>query len=76
AKIYPQLESNTSRDSNPPGKIFHQTLNENMWMLYASCAYSCIYHTLEEEQKTLIENDLFKHMIELFVITYGHDFDI
>ncbi|HGY9584284.1 TPA: heparinase II/III family protein [Vibrio harveyi] len=76
AKVYPTLESNTSRDSNPPGKIFHQTLNENMWMLYASCAYSCIYHTLEEEQKTLIENDLFKQMIELFVVTYGHDFDI
>ncbi|MFN1617002.1 heparinase II/III domain-containing protein [Vibrio rotiferianus] len=76
AKVYPTLESNTSRDSNPPGKIFHQTLNENMWMLYASCAYSCIYHTLEEKQKTLIENDLFKQMIELFVVTYGHDFDI
>ncbi|WP_226569703.1 heparinase II/III domain-containing protein [Mangrovibacter yixingensis] len=76
AKIYPTLESNTSRDSNPPGKIFHQTLNENMWMLYASCAYSCIYHTLEENQKSLIENDLFRQMIDLFVVTYGHDFDI
>ncbi|CAM2891121.1 heparinase II/III domain-containing protein [Vibrio diazotrophicus] len=76
AKVYPTLESNTSRDSNPPGKIFHQTLNENMWMLYASCAYSCIYHTLEKEQRSLIENDLFKQMIELFVVIYGHDFDI
>ncbi|EKP0308885.1 heparinase II/III family protein [Aeromonas veronii] len=76
AKVYPTLESNTSRDSNPPGKLFHQTLNENMWMLYASCAYSCIYHTLSEAQKSLIENDLFKQMIDLFVVTHGHDFDI
>ena len=76
AKVYPSLESNTSRDSNPPGKIFHQTLNENMWMLYASCAYSCVYHTISEDEKALIENDLFKQMIELFVVTYGHDFDI
>ncbi|MEZ9058500.1 heparinase II/III family protein [Vibrio pelagius] len=76
AKVYPSLGSNTSRDSNPPGKIFHQTLNENMWMLYASCAYSCVYHTISEDEKTLIENDLFKQMIELFVVTYGHDFDI
>lgn len=76
ANVYPSLESNTSRDSNPPGKIFHQTLNENMWMLYASCAYSCVYHTISEDEKTLIENDLFKQMIELFVVTYGHDFDI
>jgi len=76
ANVYPTLESNISRDSNPPGKIFHQTLNENMWMLYASCAYSCIYHTLSEDQKTFIETNLFKQMIELFVVTYGHDFDI
>ncbi|PMM03121.1 heparinase II/III domain-containing protein [Vibrio breoganii] len=76
AKVYPTLESNVSKDTNPPGKIFHQTLNENMWMLYASCAYSCIFHTLSDEQKALIENDLFKQMIDLFVVTYGHDFDI
>ncbi|MGV2987923.1 heparinase II/III family protein [Vibrio sp. E150_011] len=76
AKVYPTLESNTSRDTNPPGKIFHQTLNENMWMLYASCAYSCVYHTLSDDQKHLIETDLFKQMIDLFVVTYGHDFDI
>ncbi|CAM3124914.1 heparinase II/III domain-containing protein [Vibrio rarus] len=76
AKVYPGLESNVSKDTNPPGKIFHQTLNENMWMLYASCAYSCVFHTLSDEQKTLIENDLFKLMIDLFVVTYGHDFDI
>ncbi|NUW75743.1 heparinase II/III family protein [Vibrio mediterranei] len=76
ANVYPTLESNVSRDTNPPGKIFHQTLNENMWMLYASCAYSCVYHTLSDEQKQHIETDLFKQMIDLFVVTYGHDFDI
>ncbi|MUJ27718.1 chondroitin lyase [Aliivibrio fischeri] len=76
ATVYPTLESNISRDSNPPGKLFHQTLNENMWMLYASCAYSCIYHTISEEQKRLIEDDLLKQMIEMFVVTYAHDFDI
>ncbi|WP_070971269.1 heparinase II/III domain-containing protein [Vibrio sonorensis] len=76
AEVYPTLESNVSRDTNPPGRLFHQTLNENMWMLYASCAYSCIYHTLSEQQKRLIEDDLFKQMIEMFVVTYAHDFDI
>ncbi|WP_435234315.1 heparinase II/III domain-containing protein [Psychromonas sp. PT13] len=76
ATIYPTIESNVSLDSNPPGKLFHQTLNENMWMLYASCAYSCIYHTLSDAQKQQIEDDLLKQMIEMFVVTYGHDFDI
>ena len=76
ATVYPTLEDNTSRDSNPPGKLFHQTLNENMWMLYASCAYSCVFHTLSDAEKTLITDDLFKPMIHMFVVTYGHDFDI
>ena len=76
ATVYPTLESNVSRDSNPPGKLFHQTLNENMWMLYASCAYSCIYHTLDETQKRHIEDNLLKQMIDMFVVTYAHDFDI
>ncbi|NLS13758.1 alginate lyase family protein [Vibrio sp. SM6] len=76
ATVYPTLESNVSRDTNPPGRLFHQTLNENMWMLYASCAYSCVYHTLDDAQKAHIENDLFKQMIEMFVVTYAHDFDI
>jgi hypothetical protein len=76
AKVYPTLELNTSRDTNPPGRLFHQTLNENMWMLYSSCAYSCIRHELSEDERSLIENDLFKLMIELFVETYAADFDI
>ncbi|MCV2402181.1 heparinase II/III family protein [Marinomonas sp. C2222] len=76
ATVYPTLEDNTSRDTNPPGKLFHQTLNENMWMLYSSCAYSCVYHTLSDSQKTLITDNLFKPMIHMFVVTYGHDFDI
>ncbi|RKF18092.1 chondroitin lyase [Alginatibacterium sediminis] len=76
ARVYPTLELNTSRDSNPPGRLFHQTLNENMWMLYASCAYSCIRHTFDESQRNAIENDLFKLMIELFVDVYAEDFDI
>ncbi|MFT2098879.1 heparinase II/III family protein [Marinomonas sp. 2405UD66-6] len=76
AHVYPELEDNTSRDSNPPGKLFHQTLNENMWMLYASCAYSCVYHTLTDDERTLITENLFKPMIHMFVVTYGKDFDI
>jgi hypothetical protein len=76
ANVYPTLEDNTSRDTNPPGKLFHQTLNENMWMLYASCAYSCIFHTLTDDEKSLITENLFKPMIHMFVVTYGHDFDI
>lgn len=76
AKVYKTRDLNISRDSNKPGRLFHQTLNENMWMLYSSCAYSCIRHKLTEDQQQLIENDLFKVMLEMFVVTYAENFDI
>ena len=76
AKVYKTRELNISRDSNKPGRLFHQTLNENMWMLYSSCAYSCIRHELTKAQQQLIENDLFKVMLEMFVVTYAENFDI
>ena len=76
AKVYKTRDLNISRDTNKPGRLFHQTLNENMWMLYASCAYSCIRHELTEDQQQLIENDLFKVMLEMFVVTYAENFDI
>jgi len=76
AKVYKHRELNISRDSNKPGRLFHQTLNENMWMLYSSTAYSCIRHKLTDDQQQLIENDLFKVMLEMFVETYAENFDI
>ena len=76
ATVYPTRELNISRDTNKPGRLFHQTLNENMWMLYASCAYSCIRHELTDSQQHLIETDLFKVMLKMFVETYAENFDI
>ena len=76
ARVYPTLESNVSRDTNPPGRLFHQTLNENMFMLYASCAYSCVFNTMDAKTRAPIENDLFREMIKMFTVTYAHDFDI
>ena len=76
AQMYPQLPFNISHDSNSAGRLFHQTLNENMWLLYASCAYSCIVHQLSEADRDLIISQLFRPMINLFVNIYSHDFDI
>lgn len=76
ARKYLDIPFNVSRDSNKPGRLFHQTLNENMWLLYASEAYSCIRHHLSESERESIESRLFRPMVEMFVDTYSHDFDI
>jgi hypothetical protein len=76
ADIYPTLTLNQSKDTNPPGRLFHQTLNENMWLMYASLAYACIKSELSDDQKNHIETRLFREMIIMFTETYAHDFDI
>lgn len=76
AERYPGLTLNISRDSNPPGRLFHQTLNENMWLMYASLAYACVKSEMAEVDRQLVENQLLREMVTLFTDTYGHDFDI
>lgn len=76
ADVYLSLPLGVSKDTNPPGRLFHQTLNENMWMLYSAIAYSSIRHTLSADEQKIITEKLFKPMIDLFTIDYAHDFDI
>lgn len=76
ANLYPTLSNAISRDSNPPGRLFHQTLNENMWLLYGAEAYSCIRHTLSDAEQHLVERDLLREMALQAVVTHAKDFDI
>ncbi|WP_411991580.1 heparinase II/III family protein [Agarivorans sp. DSG3-1] len=63
------------RNTNPPGRLFHQILNEHVWLLYSSLGYSCIKHWLNDEQRQHIESKLFQPMLDMFTVKYGHDFD-
>lgn len=58
ASIYPTLPEHPVKKSYAPGKLFWQSLNEAVWMVYTSQAYDCIYDFLSESDRTLIENNL------------------
>lgn len=76
ASIYPWLGSNVSKDSNAPGRLFHQTLNENMFMLYAVEGYHCIMPTLTTAECGHIESQLFRVMADDALTRHAKDFDI
>ncbi|MGS0466312.1 heparinase II/III domain-containing protein [Cobetia marina] len=76
AEIYEALPAHVSRDSNPPGKLFHQCLNEGMWLLYAADAYGNIRSELPEAEREQIEAHLLRPMIDLLVVQNAHDFDV
>jgi len=76
ADIYPNLGRAVSKDSNAPGRLFHQTLNENMWLLYAVEGYHCIQPSLSAAECQKIENQLFRVMIDDALTLHAKDFDI
>jgi hypothetical protein len=63
------------KNTNPPGRLFHQILNEHVWLLFSSLGFSCVSHYMSEEQRQYIVDNLFDPMLEMFTVKYGHDFD-
>ncbi|AVV32393.1 chondroitin lyase [Halomonas sp. GDM18] len=76
SQMYEALPAHVSRDSNPPGKLFHQCLNEGMWLLYAADAYGNIKAQLPVGEREQIEQHLLRPMIDLLVVQNAHDFDV
>lgn len=76
AAIYPQLGDAVSKDTNPPGRLFHQTLNEHMFLLYAAEGYHCILPTLNALQRETIEARLLRLMAEEAMTLHASTFDI
>lgn len=75
ADKYLELSFQEQRNTNPPGRLFHQMLNEHCWMLYASLGYSCISHYLSDAQRQHIVERLFEPMLEVATVKYHFDFD-
>jgi len=76
ADIYDSLSSHVSKDSNPPGRLFHQCLNESMWLLYGSDAYSNVKDALSKDEQRHIEQRLLVPMVQLIADHNADDFDV
>ncbi|MDO6460665.1 heparinase II/III family protein [Granulosicoccaceae sp. 1_MG-2023] len=76
AEIYETLPSHVSKDSNPPGRLFHQCLNESMWLLYGCDAYSNVREHLSAQERQQIEQHLFAPMVALIADQNADDFDV
>ncbi|PKF60573.1 chondroitin lyase [Psychromonas sp. psych-6C06] len=75
ADKYLKLGFQEQRNTNPPGRLFHQLLNEHVWLLYASLGYSCISHWLSATQRQEIIARLFIPLLDMSTVQYDFDFD-
>lgn len=62
AALYPTLGLHPQRKVNAqnPGVFFWQSLNEAVWLVNTIQAYDLIYNTLDEEDRSVIENQLLR----------------
>ncbi len=60
AKMYPTLPRHPQERSYARGKIFWQCLNDANWLVYMSQAYDCIRGWISEEDRELLDTQLFR----------------
>ena len=75
SKLYPKLGLHPLAKHQKPGKIFHQMLNEAVWLTNVSIAYDCIYNWLDEKSRKEFEKNIFSPMVELFTVRNFKEFD-
>lgn len=75
ADLYPTLGPHPLAHHQKPGKLFHQTLNEEVWLVHTSIAYDCVYDWLSEEERERFETNIFRPMADWFHIRNQTEFD-
>jgi len=68
AKMYPTLGFHPrGNTTNTPGRLFWQTLNENVWLVHTSIGYDCIREKLSSVDRSFIEDNLFRPMADFIM---------
>ncbi|WP_252738789.1 heparinase II/III family protein [Colwellia sp. D2M02] len=77
AELYPTLPLHPKRKMGKqnPGKLFWQSLNEAVWLVYTSQAYDLILPSLSAEDKTKIENGLFRPIVKFLSVDSPETFN-
>lgn len=60
ADMYPKLGFHPEKKEQSPGRLFWQSLNEAVWLVYSIQAYDYIIPTLAAQEKAYIEENLFR----------------
>ncbi len=70
ADMYPTLPLHPARrkDKNNPGKLFWQSLNEAVWLVYTSQAYDMIVNSLSAVEKQRIEQGILRPIVKFLSV--------
>jgi hypothetical protein len=63
AAMYPTLPLHPQQKEQSPGKLFWQSLNEAVWLVYTIQGYDAVKDALTTEERETIENGVFIPMV-------------
>ena len=75
ADMYPGLGEHPVKASRTPGRLFWQTLNESVWLVYAIQGYDAIHEALSEKDRAQIESNLLRPLAEFLSVGSPETFD-
>ncbi|MDT0595704.1 heparinase II/III domain-containing protein [Glaciecola petra] len=64
AEMYPSLPLHPKQKEQSPGKLFWQSLNEAMWLVYSIQGYDAVKEALTQSERDKIENGVFLPMVK------------
>lgn len=62
ARLYPTLGAHPAGRSQVPGRLFWQSLNDSVWLVYASQGYDAIRESLSPADRKTIDEQVFRRM--------------
>ncbi|CAH6336504.1 MULTISPECIES: alginate lyase family protein [Erwiniaceae] len=75
AKLYPTLGPHPAKANEAPGRLFWQSLNDSVWLVYAIQGYDAIRDTLNAADRATIDDKVFRHMADFLSIGNAKTFD-
>ena len=75
AELYPKLGTHPVRASRTPGRLFWQTLNESVWLVFAIMGYDAVYDAIGAADRKRIETDLLRPLARFLSVESPQVFD-
>jgi hypothetical protein len=75
ADLYPTLGEHPANKNQAPGRLFWQSLNEAVWLVYSIQGYDAVYLALSDTDQSVIESRLFRPMAAFLADESPQTFD-
>ncbi|MBN6149391.1 alginate lyase family protein [Xanthomonas sp. AmX2] len=75
AKLYPTLGAHPAGRGQVPGRLFWQSLNDSVWLVYAAQGYDAIRDSLSPTERQTIDEQVFRRMARFLCDESPDNFD-